>query len=69
MVLPIYLYGHPVLRTPTVELTPDYPGLEQLIANMKETMYESDGIGIAAPQVGKSLSTSTWTCLPTSFPN
>ena len=55
MVLPIYLYGHPVLRTPTVELTPDYPGLEQLIANMKETMYESDGIGIAAPQVGKSL--------------
>ena len=55
MVLPIYLYGHPVLRTPTVELTPDYPGLEQLIANMKETMYESDGIGIAAPQVGKSV--------------
>jgi len=52
MVLPIYLYGHPVLRKPTAEVTPDYPNLQQLIENMKETMYNSDGIGIAAPQVG-----------------
>ncbi|MBO4870604.1 MAG: peptide deformylase [Muribaculaceae bacterium] len=55
MILPIYLYGHPVLRTPTQLVTPDYPGLAELIANMKETMYASDGIGIAAPQVGVSL--------------
>ncbi|MBO7608696.1 MAG: peptide deformylase [Muribaculaceae bacterium] len=55
MVLPIYLYGHPVLRTPTELVTPDYPDLDKLIANMKETMYASDGIGIAAPQVGVSL--------------
>lgn len=55
MVLPIYLYGHPVLRTETQEVTPDYPDLDQLIQNMKETMYASDGIGIAAPQVGKSI--------------
>ena len=55
MILPIYLYGHPVLRTDTVAVTPDTPDLDQLIANMKETMYASDGIGIAAPQVGKSL--------------
>ena len=55
MILPIYLYGHPVLRTPTELVTPDYPGLTELIANMKETMYASDGIGIAAPQVGVSL--------------
>lgn len=55
MILPIYLYGHPVLRTPTEEVTPDYPDLDKLIANMKETMYASDGIGIAAPQVGVSL--------------
>ena len=55
MVLPIYLYGHQVLRKATVEVTPDYPGLQQLIQNMKDTMYASDGIGIAAPQVGKSL--------------
>ena len=52
MILPIYLYGHPVLRTPTELVTPDTPGLDELIANMKETMYASDGIGIAAPQVG-----------------
>ena len=55
MILPIYLYGHPVLRTPTELVTPDTPGLDELIANMKETMYASDGIGIAAPQVGQSL--------------
>ena len=55
MLLPIYLYGHPVLRTETKEVTPDYPELDKLIQNMKETMYASDGIGIAAPQVGKSL--------------
>ena len=55
MILPIYLYGHPVLRTPTEEVTPDYPDLRQLIANMRETMRASDGIGIAAPQVGLSL--------------
>lgn len=55
MKLPIYLYGHPVLRTETKEVTPDYPDLDKLIQDMKETMYASDGIGIAAPQVGKSL--------------
>ena len=55
MVLPIYLYGHPVLRTNTRMVTPDEPGLAELIANMKETMYATDGIGIAALQVGESL--------------
>lgn len=55
MVLPIYLYGHPVLRAENSEVTPDYPELDKLIQNMKDTMYASDGIGIAAPQVGKNL--------------
>ena len=55
MKLPIYLYGHSVLRTDTELVTPETPGLAQLIDDMKETMYASDGIGIAAPQVGKSL--------------
>ena len=55
MILPIYIYGHPVLRAENAIVTPDFPNLEELIANMKETMYASDGIGIAAPQVGKSL--------------
>lgn len=55
MVLPIYLYGHPVLRTTARPVTPDEPNLDRLIQNMKDTMYGSDGIGIAAPQVGHSL--------------
>lgn len=55
MFLPIYLYGHPVLREETKEITADYPDLKTLIANMYETMYESDGIGLAAPQIGKAI--------------
>ena len=52
MILPIHIYGHPVLRADNATVTPDYPNLQELIANMKETMYHSQGIGIAAPQVG-----------------
>ena len=52
MILPIYVYGHPVLRSANADVTPDYPGLQELIENMKETMYHTQGIGIAAPQVG-----------------
>ncbi len=52
MFLPVYLYGHPVLRKVAEDITPDYPNLKELIANMKETMYHSDGIGLAAPQIG-----------------
>ena len=52
MVLPIYTYGQAVLRKQTEEIGPDYPGLKELIANMFETMYKSDGVGLAAPQIG-----------------
>jgi peptide deformylase len=55
MILPIYAYGSPVLRKKAVDITPDYPDLKNLIANMYTTMYESDGIGLAAPQVGLSI--------------
>ncbi|MDN4752940.1 peptide deformylase [Porphyromonadaceae bacterium W3.11] len=55
MTLPIYIYGTDVLREETKEIEADYPGLEKLIANMFETMYQSDGVGLAAPQVGKSI--------------
>ncbi len=54
MILPVYLYGHPVLRQVASEIEKDYPALKELLANMAETMYDSDGIGIAAPQVGVS---------------
>ena len=55
MILPIYTYGQPVLRKETEEITPDYPGLKELIADMFETMFRSDGVGLAAPQIGKGI--------------
>ena len=55
MILPVYLYGQPVLRKEAEEVQKDYPELKQLVANMYETMYNADGVGLAAPQVGLSL--------------
>ena len=55
MNLPIYVYGQPILRKVAVDIKKDYPGLTQFIADLWETMYKSDGIGLAAPQVGKSI--------------
>lgn len=52
MILPIYVYGQPVLRKVAEDITPDYPELKELIANMFETMDHADGVGLAAPQVG-----------------
>jgi peptide deformylase len=55
MIYPIVVYGHPVLRKVAVEITKDYPGLDQLIDDLFETMYFSEGLGLAAPQIGKSI--------------
>jgi peptide deformylase len=55
MILSIYLYGQQVLRKETEEVPEDYPQLKELVANMFETMYHADGIGLAAPQVGLSF--------------
>ncbi|MGI6410924.1 MAG: peptide deformylase [Bacteroidales bacterium] len=55
MILPIYLYGHPVLRKKSVDISQDYPDLKQLIENMFETMYKAEGIGLAAPQIGENI--------------
>lgn len=55
MILPIYTYGQPVLRKVARDITSDYEGLEELIRNMFETLAESDGIGLAAPQIGKDI--------------
>lgn len=54
MKLPVYLYGHPVLRKVSTDITPDYPGLKQLVSDMFETMYASEGVGLAAPQIGRN---------------
>ena len=55
MVLPIIGYGSPVLRQKTQEIKPDYPDLEQLISDMWETLYGSNGVGLAAPQIGRPI--------------
>lgn len=55
MIYPIVIYGHPILRKVAVEIDKDYPGLDQLIPDMFETMYHSEGLGLAAPQIGKSI--------------
>ena len=52
MILPIYLYGQPVLRQEADDVDENYPDLKKLVENMYETMYESDGVGLAAPQIG-----------------
>ena len=52
MILPIYVYGQPVLRKVAEDIAPDYPNLKELIANMFETMDNAEGVGLAAPQVG-----------------
>jgi len=55
MILPIVAYGDPVLRKVSKEIDADYPELEKLIANMKETMTNASGVGLAAPQIGRSI--------------
>jgi len=53
--LPITAYGHPTLKKVGVEIDKDYPGLEQLIEEMYETMYNSKGVGLAAQQINKAI--------------
>lgn len=55
MILPMYLYGQSVLRKVAEPIDKDYPELQTLIDNMFETMYKSDGVGLAAPQIGLGI--------------
>tara|TARA_B100000530_G_scaffold195898_1_gene124595 strand:+ start:238 stop:792 length:555 start_codon:yes stop_codon:yes gene_type:complete len=55
MILPIYIYGHPILRSECENIDPSYEGLEELIENMFETMHNAHGIGLSAPQIGLSI--------------
>ena len=55
MIYPVTIIGHPILRQRAKEIDKDYPELEKIIANMFETMYSSDGVGLAAPQINKSI--------------
>ena len=55
MILPVYLYGTPVLRKEAEDIDETYPDLKKLVSDMFETMYHAEGIGLAAPQIGKSI--------------
>lgn len=55
MIFPISVYGDPVLRKVAEPIWPDYPGLEEFLKDFWETMYFADGVGLAAPQVGRSI--------------
>jgi peptide deformylase len=55
MILPIVAYGAPILRKVALDIDNSFSGLEKLIADMWETMYESNGVGIAAPQINKNI--------------
>ncbi len=55
MILPIYIYGQPVLRKESADIEKDYPNLKELLANMFETMEEANGVGLAAPQIGLNI--------------
>lgn len=55
MILPIVAYGHPVLRVECTDIDKDYPDLDKLIESMWETVYKSNGVGLAAPQINKPI--------------
>ena len=55
MILPIVAYGDPILKKEAEEIKSDYPGLKDLIEDMFETMYNANGVGLAAPQIAKSI--------------
>lgn len=55
MILPIYAYGHPILKRVAKDVSEDQEDLNDLISNMWETMYNAEGVGLAAPQIGRSL--------------
>jgi peptide deformylase len=55
MILPIVAYGAPILRKVAQDIPADYPGLKEFVANMWDTMYASNGVGLAAPQVNRSI--------------
>lgn len=55
MIYPIYVYGQPVLRKVAKDIDKDYPNFQEFIQNMFETMEKSDGVGLAAPQIGESV--------------
>lgn len=55
MILPIVAYGDPVLRKMSIDIDKNFPNLQQLLTDMQETMINAQGVGLAAPQIGKAI--------------
>ena len=55
MILPIVAFGSPILRKKCTNISADYPEFDTILANMWETMYKANGVGLAAPQVNKGI--------------
>ena len=55
MILPVVAYGDPVLKKVAKEITTEYPDFDKFMSDMWETMYNAHGVGLAAPQVGRSV--------------
>ena len=64
MIYPIVIYGSQTLRNPSENIAPDYPGLEKLVEDMFLTLGEADGVGLAAPQIGKNIRLFVVDCTP-----
>ena len=64
MIYPIVIYGSPVLRKKSVNIDPDYPELGKLIDDMYLTLAEAEGVGLAAPQIGKNIRLFIVDCTP-----
>lgn len=64
MIYPIVIYGSPILRNKSEEIGPDYPGLQQLVEDMFLTLEDAEGVGLAAPQIGKNIRLFVVDCTP-----
>ena len=64
MIYPIVIYGSQILRNESVDITPDYPELKKLIEDMWTTLAEAEGVGLAAPQIGKNIRLFIVDCTP-----
>lgn len=64
MIYPIVIYGAQTLRTPSAEIAPDYPELGKLVEDMFLTLHEADGVGLAAPQIGRNIRLFIVDCTP-----
>ena len=64
MIYPIVIYGSQILRNESVDITPDYPELKKLIDDMWITLAEAEGVGLAAPQIGKNIRLFIVDCTP-----